>query len=1166
MRKQLFKFVSALLVGAVAAAQIGCSDYDDDIAGLNKKIDDLAGGKIATVEQQLAAMQSTLSGLQATDAALDNAVKALEGELSTLESSLAALRSDVDADKSKIAALESLAAGIRSDIAGLTSAQNALRSDVDAIEGNLADYATKSWVASQKFLSTADFEAWKRANQSNLDAVSGALSDIASLKGRVAALEGTDLSGFLTSDDLAGLLNEAQVKAIVEAYGYLTADDVLSQDDVERTLRTAFGEDFPLDGSSSLKAYVESVVSASVTEPDLSGLYTKTEVDEKFGELTDSYYGAVNDVFAEVLEAEGVVSGDSAAALGAALASLDGRIAALEGAVADLASRIQSLVYVPEYNDGKALVEVYTLNGKALTDALVHLTFRVRPAELAARMEGAAGNGQLTLLLREVKDAGTRAAAVPEIKEVKLLDAAEGTFEVFATFAAVDSDVALALSVSNDKVADEAGNIVAGANDRTSEYVQTARSKDSELKGAFALADADGRTFDSRYENMKYDIQGPAVFYCPAWSEAPAERKLLEGFVPKVMLKGEYRTMEEAESLLGLAVGTLKVECKSTPSYYDAAGNTPVKPNEERGIEVVKGSTTALDVALRMMSSRADVMRDKTGYYAKVKHELKVNGVAFPEKYYSVYRISNKQVNIVFDPEQPAADPAGYYFWTYGLYTAQTAAGDTTLEFPEVAVSSDVADVVLSDLTDFLAANAPVSSTVKFDGREVSDVTVGVTPKTSDKFQEIGALSLGGNYEWGGTYSFSYVYDYNDLDVVISGSLVLGPRPADVKLTNADLGAAAVHELAFDSRGVRTSFPLSKIVAKVADYDGYFADGEFATAMAAGSQGAVKVVRNAGTVYETELNAADFTFSVSENGIEVLIPTSQIAKAGDTFRFTTAFTTDFGMKINVDYTARVVMPEYELVRGLKLNSAFENKAVARYENGEWVIDNIDLTEEFFSIRGLNGAVVDANASIAWSAVTKATATNGIRNVPDPSNGSVVWGGFNRTVLELEAVVELNGIEVSKPVQFTVKVDDPLPDSMTAKQIEIVMADYAETGHSFNVWQALSLKDALDNELIAASAASASDVFATVYADRTDPENPANPYTFSAYVNGAPALEFGRVDLQGHDKQFTYADGVFSFDASQALNMESLTVTVPVKLAYRFGEKTANVTVVFKGVN
>jgi len=1163
MRKQLFKFVSALLIGVVAAAQIGCSDYDDDIADLNKKIDDLSGGKIATVEQQLSAMQSTISGLQSTDTALDKAIKALQGELSTLNSSLSSLRSDVSADKSKIAALESLVAGVQRDITGLTSAQNALRSDVDAINRNLSDYATKSWVASQNFLSAADFEAWKNANQSNLDAISGALSDISSLKGRVAALEGVDLSGYLTSDDLAGLLNEAQVKAIIEGYGYLTADDVLTEADVKNMLKDAFGPAFPIDGYDSLEAYIKDIVGQSVTEPDFSGIYTKEDVDKKFEELNASYFQAVKDVFGDVLGAEGEVKPDFAAALKAALASLDSRIAALEGVVADLASRIQSLVYVPEYNDGKALVEVYTLGGKALTDALVHLEFRVRPAALAACMEGAAENGQLSLLLREVKDAATRAAVLPQIKEVKLLNAAEGTFEVFATFDAMDTDVALALSVSNDKVADEAGNVVAGANDRTSEYVQTARSKDSELKDAFALVDADGKTFDSRYENMKYGIQGPAVFYCPAWSEAPAERKLLEGFVPKVMLKGAYRTMEEAESLLGLAEGTLQVAYNSTPAYYDAAGTTPVKPNTERGIEVVKGSTTKLDVALRMMSDKADDMRAKTGYYAKVTHELKVNGVAFPEKYVSVYRISNKQVNIVFDPELPAADPAGYRYWSYGLYTAQTAAGDTTLEFPEVAVTSDVADVVLSDLTDYLAANAPTSSTVKFDGKEVGDVTIVVTPKTSDKFQEIGALSLGGNYEWGGTYSFSYVYDYNDLDVVISGSLVLGPQPADVKIANADLGVAAVHELPFNSDGVETSFKLDKIIAKVADYDKYFAKGEFETAMKNGSQGAVKVVRNADTKNETELNADDFTFTVSEKGIEVMIPTSQIEKAGDTFRFTTSYTTDFGMKIEVEYEAKVVMPEYELVRGLNLNSAFENKAQAKYEDGKWLIDNIDLTKEFFSIRGLDGAAVDANAVIAWSAVTKATATNGIKNVPDPSTGIVEWGDFNRNVLELEAVVKLNGIEVSEPVAFTIKVDDPLPHAMTSKKIEIVMADYAQTGYTFNVWQALSLKDALDNELIDASAASAADLFATVYADK---KGKTNPYTFSAYVSGTPALEFGEVDLQGHDKQFTYTDGVFSFEANQALIMEDLTVEVPVKLAYRFGEKTAKVTVVFKGLN
>ncbi len=115
MKKNLFRKFLALFLTGTMLAGVGCKDYDDDIDKINNRLDELTTGQIATMEQQISSMQTTVGNLQAADTRLEGLINEL--------------KSDVTADAAKIAALE--------------TAKKQLEDRIKAIEGN---YVTKDFL------------------------------------------------------------------------------------------------------------------------------------------------------------------------------------------------------------------------------------------------------------------------------------------------------------------------------------------------------------------------------------------------------------------------------------------------------------------------------------------------------------------------------------------------------------------------------------------------------------------------------------------------------------------------------------------------------------------------------------------------------------------------------------------------------------------------------------------------------------------------------------------------------------------------------------------------------------------------------------------------------------------------------------------------------------
>lgn len=145
--KKIFRTVLALF--AVGAAFTGCTDYEDDINAINDRLDQLETGKIASVEEQVAALDKTLESVQ-------DAVDALEAlNLEELKDEVTALRDKVNAiDLSKYAektyvdatfATKEAVSQITTQLGTLTSKVTTLENKWQNEEGveNVADLLAK---------------------------------------------------------------------------------------------------------------------------------------------------------------------------------------------------------------------------------------------------------------------------------------------------------------------------------------------------------------------------------------------------------------------------------------------------------------------------------------------------------------------------------------------------------------------------------------------------------------------------------------------------------------------------------------------------------------------------------------------------------------------------------------------------------------------------------------------------------------------------------------------------------------------------------------------------------------------------------------------------------------------------------------------------------------
>ena len=443
MKKNLFRKFLALFLTGTMLAGVGCKDYDDDIDKVNDRLDQLETGKLASVEQQIAAINSSISSLEAAykaaDAELKSALEKQASDLaaakSALEASIKSLKDTHDADiqkltgdlntlsskvesynktlseeieavakdltdnyydkktiDEKLAALDSKFAG---QISALDAKITACNEAIDAIEAQIE--TMKEQIAGK--VNQSDYDAFTQATNEALQANAQAISVLEALCAGFP--EGQTIKGYIDAAkaDVVGMLDDYLLKetyeTFLEAYGEFKTG-------IEGRVDAAEGEIDALQEWKEELMKEETGTLALLEQRLQEAIDAKTTLDEVKGTYNadcDEFLKGVNEVIEQALAEDGLIDAKLESKLSTLSETLQGQIDALsdrldvlEGQVSDLAGRIQSLVYVPKTIDGYANFGGLVLKDaddnviRLTTGAKSEMTFLVSPKTLAPKL------------------------------------------------------------------------------------------------------------------------------------------------------------------------------------------------------------------------------------------------------------------------------------------------------------------------------------------------------------------------------------------------------------------------------------------------------------------------------------------------------------------------------------------------------------------------------------------------------------------------------------------------------------------------------------------------------------------------------------------------------------------------------------------------------------
>lgn len=373
MKKNLFRKFLALFLTGTMLAGVGCKDYDDDIDSLNNRVDGL--------ETDVVALKTDVASLKATQEAFN-----------------------------------------KIDFTSFVTNQ-ALQTKLDDV---LKNYAKKS-----------DLKAWLTS-----DEVLKLLKD----KGYMTKTEIETLIGnsVLDADDVKAIFNnmltgeaimgkvQTDVQKMIDdalnAAGYMTGQSALSDSQVNQIM-TALATAMADETSAVCKAFkswlgpqMADYLATYITTDEFkaaAGSAANASVLAQLNTANSDLQKKINEMIGAALSGDEENPFLQKSDLAAVQKKYDDAIAVLWGAIGDIAGRIQSLVFVPEYDQKFALfMGAYIYNGGRddidLTKGLKGtMTFRVSPASLAQKIADGYNNKEkrtveLAFLPEEVMS--TRAA------------------------------------------------------------------------------------------------------------------------------------------------------------------------------------------------------------------------------------------------------------------------------------------------------------------------------------------------------------------------------------------------------------------------------------------------------------------------------------------------------------------------------------------------------------------------------------------------------------------------------------------------------------------------------------------------------------------------------------------------------------------------------------
>lgn len=673
--------------------------------------------------------------------ALTDRVATLEAELptvkeqiATLQSALETLKTDVD-DKltavyakldEKVEALQDADAVIAANLASLQT----------TLEGQISELDTRLSGAVNGLTDTT--QQLGEDTKKNASDIAGILTSVGAIEGTLAALNDTYATDAELSAEAAKL--SAELKAEVDK---LTAAIAEAKAELTATLGAEFQEALKgyaeLSKVTALEATVEGInttlagVNTSVEDLQNQVAALTTKLDAVKGEYEAAIASAIDAAIAEGGKISEAVKTQVAALVKKIedrVAVVEGNLEALSGKLDAVIARIQSVVFVPEYDDLAATINYATL-GNAVIEMRSKLQYQVTPADCAAAL----AKGAKTFLSFNFKELKTRAAdPALEVVSANVIDAAKGIIEIevdarnlAAGFYKGGVDYAVSLVVNYT----DAENKNAAAN-LASSYVKLYAAENAitvkvvdEGKLAYEIEYTDNA---NNKEYTKLDImKANSLKFSYAGNDYTLAQMKANGFDITVTPSATYTSKKS--SIFN------NVETKTEDHIYSTVNLTKSVVKSDVGTT----ETVKYTYAINAMGAVATTVDSKVATIEVVKPQRKID--------------------LTFDP----------IYWNYN----EDAVSDVNGKTESVDVPTAEASTVGNDITwtEILANATNVTTTVTVDGKTATGVQA-VYGKTSNGGKN---LTLKG-FAWGKTYTVETKYELEYIDVTVTGSIATVDR------------------------------------------------------------------------------------------------------------------------------------------------------------------------------------------------------------------------------------------------------------------------------------------------------------------------------------------------------------------------------------------------------
>lgn len=950
--------------------------------------------------------------------------------------------------------------------------------------------------------------------QSQIDGVKSSVEVIEDLSSRLSTLEGT----------VEGMGDVAQKLRDLENTLKSYVDNAVK--DSEQTLRNEFATKSALNELISRLEQLEGVDVQGLIDAAIEEFKKDSWLGEQMNEYIANYKFDYDYVNAEgaadaVLEQIKGQNEEYKEAILALIGSADGltvskemlsdelkayleKIEELEQRVADLENRIQSLVYVPAYADGKVVfpasyaIQMTNEEGETSYFSLgaaekqqAELKFRVTPASLA--VESKLNAETLSIVTEEVMTRAEGAAFT--IDEVKEWNAAKGEFVVVvstdydyfeARLEEQPKTLAIALHVAIDNAASTEENPLQGI-EYTSEFIPTEGGQTFAVNNLLTVARLEG----DKYVELKNNEYASDVEFTDK-----NVRNFFEGY--SVVLKQDGELM------------ALNSVWENVPQFELVAPEAAatVTNGHEENYELTETSaaivTPAPELVGDVITSGAFTFRlkDQNGNYADVNTQA----VA--------------KLNIIsVDTEVEAAQLNAPVVWNY-------AAASGSQEYTAQYEFTNKLDV---ERFNALKSLMPTFTVTDAKGATVSDIQVAAEsysqPSAEGDVQRM-TLKLTdaqNHFIAGGNYTVVALYEES-----AAGTTVTVKFPLTVEGLPAVADQLITKEIAYEpnTRQYKVFLDFARIIWNTwgEAAEKYFAD--YAT-------------------FKSALNGKQFVSTSeeentlrAEDGSQILIGSDNIAvsfaKTETPYELSGKLTTTWGLEVVFGGTFTLNKPQGVLLqRGSDLPADNRVLIATTLEGGVFSVDNKDLVNTYFYDGDVAG--VSVKFAIDRSDEEADYGTAGV------SGTKLSWGSYKGLELPIVVTLEDNNGVVFDLQKFTAYIADPIKDqAITAKDGSI---GATTTDQTLYISTLLTLKD-MNN----------ANVFAAPKTD--DGTTDAKGLLTNIKTPLGAEVSYSTPDIIYTNRiSFDPATGLLTVKGSTDTSMAvTETVSIDVTFTYAYGEK------------